>query len=571
MRTFLVHQGVDDALLGEDHKPKGVEDKDWKSTLTKAHSSIVLNLGDRVLKEVSKETTAACIWLKLEPLYMTKSLANRLYLKKQLYTFHMSQGKSMTDHIDEFIKLVLDLENIDIKLDDEDKTLIFLTSLPQFYEHFVDTLLYGRESLTLDEVMISVNSKELKKKSDPKEEGGEGLVVRGRPESRSFKGDNRSYKVLGSGSVSFKLNNGVEIEIKEVRYVPGLKRSLMSLGTFEREGYHVSLKNGKARVVKGSIVMLSGIGKDNNIYLLDGEVQCGQVNVVANDTTSQAIIWHKRLGHISSQGLSELNKQSPSSAIQMQTPMELWTGKKPVLWKLNDESPKVFVSKDVVFNENTVYRDVKRKKQTTSIQTKASSSSDMRRQIEVEFEDNSTGSSDPLVVEDSEESEDEEAIQAVNKGKWIQAMNEEMESLYKNLTWVLVENPKHQKLVSCKWLYKVKEGVKEEIDAVKKLLMQEFEMKELAHFNLSCEDSPKTEAEVIEMSKVPYANVVGSLMYLMVCSRPDLGYVKLNTLLSQRQLKRHCGLKVCIRDAVAGSSPVDIGIDFEYVCWIDRA
>ncbi|XP_035842146.1 secreted RxLR effector protein 161-like [Helianthus annuus] len=45
-----------------------------------------------------------------------------------------------------------------------------------------------------------------------------------------------------------------------------------------------------------------------------------------------------------------------------------------------------------------------------------------------------------------------------------------------------------------------------------------------AHFKLSLQDSPKTEHEERYMSSVPYANVVGSMMYLMVCTRPDLAY-----------------------------------------------
>ena len=35
----------------------------------------------------------------------------------------------------------------------------------------------------------------------------------------------------------------------------------------------------------------------------------------------------------------------------------------------------------------------------------------------------------------------------------------------------------------------------------------------------------KTKIEKAEMSKVPYASVVGGLMYTMVCSRPNIGYV----------------------------------------------
>lgn len=43
----------------------------------------------------------------------------------------------------------LDLENIDIKYDEEDKALVLLHSLPKSYETFVDILKHGRDTLTL--------------------------------------------------------------------------------------------------------------------------------------------------------------------------------------------------------------------------------------------------------------------------------------------------------------------------------------------------------------------------------------------------------------------------------------
>ncbi|CAN6804119.1 unnamed protein product [Brassica oleracea] len=45
-----------------------------------------------------------------------------------------------------------------------------------------------------------------------------------------------------------------------------------------------------------------------------------------------------------------------------------------------------------------------------------------------------------------------------------------------------------------------------------------------AHLRLSSQQSPKTYAEKEDMAKVPYASAVGSLMYTMVCTRPDLAY-----------------------------------------------
>ena len=41
---------------------------------------------------------------------------------------------------------------------------------------------------------------------------------------------------------------------------------------------------------------------------------------------------------------------------------------------------------------------------------------------------------------------------------------------------------------------------------------------------LSTEQCPKTQEEKEDMSHVPYASAVGSLMYAMVCTRPDIAH-----------------------------------------------
>ena len=68
-----------------------------------------------------------------------------------------------------------------------------------------------------------------------------------------------------------------------------------------------------------------------------------------------------------------------------------------------------------------------------------------------------------------------------------------------------------------------------QLEYVKKILNR-FNMNEAklvntslgSHFKLSKEQSPKTEEERDHMSKVPYASAIGSLMYVMVCIRPDI-------------------------------------------------
>ena len=44
------------------------------------------------------------------------------------------------------------------------------------------------------------------------------------------------------------------------------------------------------------------------------------------------------------------------------------------------------------------------------------------------------------------------------------------------------------------------------------------------HFKLSTKQSPSTDEEKEDMERIPYASAVGSLMYAMVCTRPDIAH-----------------------------------------------
>ena len=45
-----------------------------------------------------------------------------------------------------------------------------------------------------------------------------------------------------------------------------------------------------------------------------------------------------------------------------------------------------------------------------------------------------------------------------------------------------------------------------------------------SHFKLSSDQCPGTEAEKEDMMNVPYSHAIGSVMYMMVCTRPDLAH-----------------------------------------------
>ena len=97
----------------------------------KPASTIQPCLTDEVMYNVMDKETTIGFWSRLETLYMTKSLSNKLYLKKQLYVLRMNRWTAMLEHLNFFNKIISELLAIDVKIDEEDKVLILLSSFSQ--------------------------------------------------------------------------------------------------------------------------------------------------------------------------------------------------------------------------------------------------------------------------------------------------------------------------------------------------------------------------------------------------------------------------------------------------------
>jgi len=195
MQAVLIQQKCEKSLKDEGALPVTMSQAEKTEMVDKARSAIVLCLGDKVLRDVAKEPTAASMWSKLESLYMTKSLAHRQFLKQQLYSFKMVESKTVTEQLTEFNKILDDLENIEVKLEDEDKAILLLCALPRSFESLKDTMLYGKEgTVTLEEVQAALRTKELTKSKDLRaDENSEVISVsRGNGGGRGTRGSSKN-------------------------------------------------------------------------------------------------------------------------------------------------------------------------------------------------------------------------------------------------------------------------------------------------------------------------------------------------------------------------------------------
>ncbi|GKF26566.1 retrotransposon protein, putative, ty1-copia subclass [Tanacetum coccineum] len=181
------------------------------------------------------------------------------------------------------------------------------------------------------------------------------------------------------------------------------------------------------------------------------------------------------------------------------------------LYRLDDESPKIVTSRNVVFNESVMYKD------TLKDSGEGGDKSVEELQVEVEphrlnnhtpeedqidqedgddkdagdqetdqipdltdyqlaqdrerrtrtkplrFRDESNMTAYTFVAAEEEDTHEpltyQEAVACEDSSKCKAAMKEEMDSLRKNKTWELVDHLAGQKLVSCKWLFKIKEWI----------------------------------------------------------------------------------------------------------------
>nr|GEV60749.1 hypothetical protein [Tanacetum cinerariifolium] len=200
---------------------------------------------------------------------------------------------------------------------------MLLTSLPSSYNNFVETLLYGKESLTLEDVLSSLNLRELKKRTDAKDDG-DGLFVwsdhRDSPNWNKKKSTCFVKKNVGqdSGMHYEGYENGdLLITVSEERFLDWIMDSGGSYHMTLRmefifdfkefNGGTVFLGDNKACAIKGT--WKERTIKENYVYSLDGWAELSEASVGIQETESLTQVGPKRMGYISEAGLHELERR----------------------------------------------------------------------------------------------------------------------------------------------------------------------------------------------------------------------------------------------------------------------
>ena len=119
--------------------------------------------------------------------------------------------------------------------------------------------------------------------------------------------NNSMCKVVGIETISLRMFDGVVRELTQVRFVPELKKNLISIGMLNQTGCVIKAEKMVLRVIKGSMVIMKGI-KQNGMYVLDGHIALEEASLT-DSGGNKSMMWHLRIGHMSERGLKEIQKQ----------------------------------------------------------------------------------------------------------------------------------------------------------------------------------------------------------------------------------------------------------------------
>ena len=66
-------------------------------------------------------------------------------MKQRPFSLRMQEGMPLRDHLDQLNTILLELRNIDVKVEGEDAAVILLVSLPLSYENFVQSFIVEKD------------------------------------------------------------------------------------------------------------------------------------------------------------------------------------------------------------------------------------------------------------------------------------------------------------------------------------------------------------------------------------------------------------------------------------------
>ena len=104
----------------------------WRLSFRSIDPSLLYLIGD--------PTDPTVVWKRLSTQFQKKMWANKLALRRRLHSLRLKEGQSVQEHVKALTEIFNELSTIGDNVDDEDRVVYLLASLPDSYEMLVTAL-----------------------------------------------------------------------------------------------------------------------------------------------------------------------------------------------------------------------------------------------------------------------------------------------------------------------------------------------------------------------------------------------------------------------------------------------
>lgn len=121
--------------------------------------------------------------------------------------------------------------------------------------------------------------------------------------------NDNACKTVEIGSIQLKNHDGSIQFLIDIRYVPSLKKNIISLGVLESEEITITLRDRFLKVVTSALTVMKDTRR-NNLYYFQGCTITGSTSTVSRkDVDSEATkLWYMCLGHASEKNIADFSK-----------------------------------------------------------------------------------------------------------------------------------------------------------------------------------------------------------------------------------------------------------------------
>ncbi|KAG8488335.1 hypothetical protein CXB51_016384 [Gossypium anomalum] len=294
MMTILAQSGLKKVVTGK--KPENLNKTKWEELDEKALPAIQLCLANMVLQEVLMEKTSSALWKRVETLYATKSLANRLMLKQSLFTFRMNEGDPDLWQRQTLVRRCEGIKADCYKLrnkrdaDSNEKYIVGANLADKSGDDFLLVSTSDNSKLTSEWILDSGCSFHM---CPNREWFSTYSLVEGRV---VHMGNGSSSKVIGIGTVKIRIHDGTIKTLSNVRYVPDLRKNLISLSILDLKECRI-IESSDIKVSRRALVLLKG-KRTGSLYILEGSTMIGEIGRPSSimESKSTRLEW-RQLGH----------------------------------------------------------------------------------------------------------------------------------------------------------------------------------------------------------------------------------------------------------------------------------